>query len=98
MWARRSALNTLAETRPRPRAPAAYIGTPQAGRGAEAKVGDLTMANKLLEAKIERLETARPLRSAEIDAMSQRAWPFRCVLRSRESPRYPSAVGHCPSQ
>src|SRR3954447_12487644 len=27
----------------------------------KAKVGDLTMANKLLEAKIERLETARPL-------------------------------------
>ena len=25
------------------------------------KIGDLTMANKLLEAKIERLETARPL-------------------------------------
>ena len=25
------------------------------------KVGDLTMANELLEAKIERLETARPL-------------------------------------
>jgi hypothetical protein len=43
------------------RAPAAHVGTPQAGRGAEAKVGDLPMANKLLEAKIERLETARPL-------------------------------------
>jgi hypothetical protein len=27
------------------------------------KVGDLTMANELLEAKIERLETARPLAS-----------------------------------
>ena len=27
----------------------------------KAKVGDLTMANELLEAKIERLETARPL-------------------------------------
>src|SRR5215210_292763 len=27
----------------------------------EEKVGDLTMANELLEAKIERLETARPL-------------------------------------
>ena len=65
--ARRSALNTLAKTR-HARAPAAYVGTPQAGRGAEAKVGDLTMANKLLEAKIERLETARPLRSAEIGA------------------------------
>ena len=27
----------------------------------KAKVGDLTMANELLEAKIERLETSRPL-------------------------------------
>jgi hypothetical protein len=27
----------------------AYVGTPQEARGAEAKVGDLTMANKLLE-------------------------------------------------
>jgi hypothetical protein len=27
----------------------------------KSKVGDLTMANELLEAKIERLETARPL-------------------------------------
>ena len=34
------------------------------------KVGDLTMANELLEAKIERLETARPLPRREVEAMS----------------------------
>ena len=43
-------------------------------RPPKEKVGDLTMANELLQAKIERLETARPLacrrsrRSAEVSS------------------------------
>ena len=36
------------------------LGMPRSA-GCKEKVGDLTMANELLEAKIERLETARPL-------------------------------------
>ena len=39
------------------------------------KVGDLTMANELLEAKIERLETSRPLARKEVEAMSRRVSP-----------------------
>ena len=39
------------------------------------KVGDLTMANELLEAKIERLDTARPLAPRKVEAMSRRVSP-----------------------
>ena len=36
----------------------------------KAKVGDLTMANELLEVKIEQLEAGHPLATAEVEAMS----------------------------
>jgi hypothetical protein len=45
------------------RAPAAYVGTPQVG-AAEAKVGNLTVANKLLETKVERLEIRQVLQAS----------------------------------
>ena len=41
----------------------------------KATVGDLTMANELLEAKIERLETSRPLAPRKVEAMSRQVSP-----------------------
>src|ERR671928_966547 len=51
------------------------------------KVGDLTMANELLEAKIERLETARPLAQRRSRRSAGRARPPPTRLTASDGSR-----------